>query len=73
MYMGLHLPLREKKVIIQCIQEYFTHIRIYKGGKHKHSYLPDLSSMSSDALHPEGSIRREFCSSDWFLICIICT
>ena len=33
---------------------------IYKGGKHKHSHLPDLSSMYADALNPEGSIGREF-------------
>ena len=48
-------------------------LRISKGGKHKYSQLPDISSMYADALHPEGSIRREFWSSDWFLICIICT
>ena len=60
MYMDLHLPLREKKVIIYWIQEYFTHIRINKGGKHKYSHLPDISSMNADALHPKASIRREF-------------
>ena len=62
MYMDLHLPSREKKsyYLLDPRIFHYTHIRIYKGGKHKHSHLPDLSSMYADALHPEGSIRSEF-------------
>ena len=49
--MGLHLPSKEEKKLL---------IRISKGGKHKYSHLPDISSMNADALHPKASIRREF-------------
>ena len=59
MYMGLHLPLREKKLLFTGSKNN-TPIRIYKGGNHKYSHLPDLSSLYADALHPEGSIRSEF-------------
>ena len=59
MYMDLHLPSREKKLLFTGSKNN-THIRISKGGKHKYSHLPDISSMNADALHPEGSIRREF-------------
>ena len=57
MYMGLHLPLRGKKLLFTGSKNI---LRIYKGGNHKYSHLPDLSSLYADALHPEGSIRSEF-------------
>ena len=60
MYMDLHLPSREKSYYLLDPRIFYTHIRISKGGKHKYSHLPDLSSMYADALHPKGSIGREF-------------